>query len=397
MIELRYTDRRSGPLVENASTRADAIRPSVSRQRVLGNQAIQRMAGGLEVDTPGDRYERQADRVAERVMGTSGADVSRPAERRSRGGAGGGDPLPEDVREFMEPRLGADFSQVRVHTDPEAARMNRDLHARAFTHRQHIYFAEGSSPGRDATTVHELAHVVQQTSGASVPDIQRTVEVRPPGPGEASAFGRRQELIDRLNKQSPAIQYRLQGQVLLYTVIDATKLGSFDRRMRDFIDRSEVVPMRLITSAGRISGDSVFVDTLQSGYVDLEDLLASPGDLSFQLNLIHILTERFRVRNYERRIGTNMDRDFDRAHRAGVRAEAEHLREVIGDPTLRFHYEENKASGTVVFAFQSDEGYRVFHVFRRTDRAVVGGDVFVQLRDGTRLTVDELRARRAGP
>jgi hypothetical protein len=36
--------------------------------------------------------------------------------------------------------------------------------------------------------------------------------------------------------------------------------------------------------------------------VDLDDLLAS-SDLAFELILIHLLTERFQVRNYARRIG----------------------------------------------------------------------------------------------
>ncbi|MCT7986339.1 DUF4157 domain-containing protein [Laspinema sp. A4] len=75
----------------------------------------------------------------------------------------GGNPLPQEVRSFMEPRFGADFSPVRVHTGPESVQMNRELNAQAFTHSNHIYFGEGKSPGLDLLTAHELTHVVQQT------------------------------------------------------------------------------------------------------------------------------------------------------------------------------------------------------------------------------------------
>jgi len=42
----------------------------------------------------------------------------------------GGSPLPKEVRSFMEPRFGADFSQVRVHTGSQAMQLNRELYSR---------------------------------------------------------------------------------------------------------------------------------------------------------------------------------------------------------------------------------------------------------------------------
>lgn len=83
---------------------------------------------------------------------------------------GGGTPLPESVRSFMEPRFGADFSQVRVHTGETAVQMNRDLNAQAFTHGTDIYYGAGKSPSTDELTAHELTHVVQQSGGGSALD-----------------------------------------------------------------------------------------------------------------------------------------------------------------------------------------------------------------------------------
>ncbi|EDX77788.1 hypothetical protein MC7420_3112 [Coleofasciculus chthonoplastes PCC 7420] len=75
---------------------------------------------------------------------------------------GGGSPLSNEVRSFMEPRFGADFSSVRVHTDSAAVQMSQELGAQAFTHGSDVYFGEGKSPGNNELTAHELTHVVQQ-------------------------------------------------------------------------------------------------------------------------------------------------------------------------------------------------------------------------------------------
>jgi hypothetical protein len=71
----------------------------------------------------------------------------------------------------MEPVFGADFSQVRVHTDTQANTLNRTLSARAFTTGRDIFFRQGeyrpgSSTGQELIA-HELTHVVQQ-GGAGV-------------------------------------------------------------------------------------------------------------------------------------------------------------------------------------------------------------------------------------
>ncbi len=75
---------------------------------------------------------------------------------------GGGSPLSDEVRGFMEPRFGADFSSVRVHTGNEAVQMNQELGAQAFTHGSDVYFGAGKSPGNNELMAHELTHVVQQ-------------------------------------------------------------------------------------------------------------------------------------------------------------------------------------------------------------------------------------------
>jgi len=151
----------------------------------------------LTVGAPGDQYEQEADRMAEQVMSTPEAatqpsvqrqsleDVqTKPSLQRNGDGGleaddelesqlnsskGGGSLLPDAVRAQMEPHFGADFSQVRVHTDSPAVQMNQGLRAEAFTHKQDIYFGSGKyNPGSNSgkqLLAHELTHVVQQTGG----------------------------------------------------------------------------------------------------------------------------------------------------------------------------------------------------------------------------------------
>lgn len=83
--------------------------------------------------------------------------------------SGGGRPLEADVRADMEGRLGADFSDVRIHTGASAAASARAVHAHAYTVGNNVVFQRDAyNPSSDAgrhTLAHELVHVVQQRSG----------------------------------------------------------------------------------------------------------------------------------------------------------------------------------------------------------------------------------------
>jgi hypothetical protein len=96
-------------------------------------------------------------------------DAGEEVESKLNSSKGGGSPLPDSVRGYMEPRFGMDFSHVRVHTGPEAIQLNRDVGAKAFTLGSDIYYGAGHTPANLELTAHELTHVVQQTG--SVPLI----------------------------------------------------------------------------------------------------------------------------------------------------------------------------------------------------------------------------------
>lgn len=89
---------------------------------------------------------------------------------------GGGNPLPPATRSFLEPRFGADFSHVRVHTGSRASETSKAISAKAFTFGSDIVFAEGEyepkSRQGQQLLAHELTHVVQQSPKELMRDVQ---------------------------------------------------------------------------------------------------------------------------------------------------------------------------------------------------------------------------------
>jgi hypothetical protein len=122
-----------------------------------------------------DEEELQAKPIVRR-QADGGFEAGPELEGRLAARKGSGNPLSQETRAFMEPRLGADFSGVRVHSGSEAGQMSKELKAQAFTHGQDIYLGAGRyDPDTDAgkrLLAHELTHVVQQT-GTEQARIQR--------------------------------------------------------------------------------------------------------------------------------------------------------------------------------------------------------------------------------
>jgi hypothetical protein len=133
-------------LVQSKIGSKGAQQPPVSR-RTAGPMFVQRSLATSAAEGPGDLATLLGDALSSPGM-----------------------PLDPATRTFMEPRFGRDFSGVRVHADPSSARTARALNARAFTVGDHILFGAGHhSPASGAgrrIMAHELAHVVQQRSGA---------------------------------------------------------------------------------------------------------------------------------------------------------------------------------------------------------------------------------------
>jgi hypothetical protein len=77
-----------------------------------------------------------------------------------------GSALRGSLRRKMEPAVGADFSQVRIHEGPTARRLSAEIGADAFTTVNNVFIGRREfDPDSEAGTellAHELTHVVQQ-------------------------------------------------------------------------------------------------------------------------------------------------------------------------------------------------------------------------------------------
>jgi hypothetical protein len=86
-----------------------------------------------------------------------------------------GSALDVGTRMAMQARFGHDFSQVRVHTDAEAAQSAAAVQAQAYTFGRHVVMGAGRyqphTPAGRRLLAHELTHVIQQadTSGDTSP------------------------------------------------------------------------------------------------------------------------------------------------------------------------------------------------------------------------------------
>ena len=190
---------------DNFFGKADTEQPSFfnapAGYAVKGNGMLQTK---LTIGQPNDKYEKEADEMADKVVqrladpsiqtkcaecekedekklqkkseSSSTPTASPQIESSLNASKGSGNPLPANTKTQFENSFGADFSNVRLHTDNKAAEMNEDLNAQAFTHGSNIYFNNGKynpdSSGGKHLLAHELTHVVQQ-GGSIKPEIQR--------------------------------------------------------------------------------------------------------------------------------------------------------------------------------------------------------------------------------
>ncbi|WP_246561309.1 DUF4157 domain-containing protein [Geobacter grbiciae] len=131
------------------------------------NDAVQAKSAGEAAPIAGELPEEEEEKlVSLKADGDGEVPLSGELDERIRALEGGGVPLGEGERAFFEPRFGADFSQVRIHTGSAAEETVRSLNALAFTFGQDIVFGAGhyapdTAAGRQLLA-HELVHTVQQ-------------------------------------------------------------------------------------------------------------------------------------------------------------------------------------------------------------------------------------------
>ncbi|MGK7865373.1 eCIS core domain-containing protein [Falsiroseomonas sp. E2-1-a4] len=187
--------RQDAPPPGRAAPEAAAVETAGNQdlQQALAAGRLRRWAG---IGAPGDAAEDAADRAAAAVLagrsacscGGAREEPCPACQRRSSltlrrqpadGGATpsgvatarltGGKPLSRGERSLFEPGFSADFSDLRLHTGPEAAAAAGAVRANAFALGRDIVFGRdqyqpGTSAGRQLLA-HELAHVALGHTG----------------------------------------------------------------------------------------------------------------------------------------------------------------------------------------------------------------------------------------
>jgi hypothetical protein len=112
------------------------------------------------------KHCEEEEKKLQKKGGDNGAVASPSVESKLGSHRAGGAPMSGETNSSMSHAFGADFSGVRIHTDSDAAQMNKELHAHAFTQGKDIYFNSGKYDDRSTEgkklLAHELTHVVQQ-------------------------------------------------------------------------------------------------------------------------------------------------------------------------------------------------------------------------------------------
>lgn len=165
--------------INNASVQREGIE---EEELMMKRDSLQREMEEEELMMKRDSLQREMEEeelMMKRdgdVMG--GLDVSSEIETQIEQSRGGGQAMPDNVRSNMESGFGADFGNVRIHTDSNADNLSRSIQATAFTTGSDIFFKQGaydpnSSSGQELLA-HELTHTIQQGASQKVDDADQS-------------------------------------------------------------------------------------------------------------------------------------------------------------------------------------------------------------------------------
>jgi hypothetical protein len=177
----------------------------------------------LKIAEAGDRYEQEADRIADQViaMPAPGTVAEAPRQIQRFSGpspgqtdtapasvektlSGPGNPLEPALQQDMEQRFGYDFSPVRIYSGTDAGQSAQDVNAHAYTVGNRIAFGAGrfapATPEGRRLLAHELTHVVQQSG------VSRSGEVLARQPSDPN--------IERARKLAKKLQEKKRDDVI---------------------------------------------------------------------------------------------------------------------------------------------------------------------------------------
>ena len=258
-------------------------------QQTHANRYVLQVASGIQaklrIGQPGDKYEQEADRIADTIMSMHEPQIQQQWEGKRLVARTNAEPiidqngkrLPDPCRRFFEDRLGYSFDNVRIHADYKAHLLSESLAARAFTYGTNIVFNRGEfNPANkegQRIIAHELVHVIQQNSvqpetADSKPHpihmqqspqnlIQRIIPIRTVSPPECGSMSDARELLIQAHQvlESEEIDSD-QYEALLSSISELeTALENFEGTCR-----SSERPSSIVAPGGSVGMSTVMAD-----------------------------------------------------------------------------------------------------------------------------------------
>jgi len=207
-LQRQEEEEEAQPKIENGSSIQKQEEEEEALQTKPGDSlTIQKQEEEEEAQTKQENIEgvqRQEEEEEAVQTQTDTATAVPPVESSLKSERGKGSKLPSDFQAKMENSLGVDLSGVKIHTDSEAAKMNKSLKAQAFTNKSDIYFNEGKFNPATKTgqhlLAHELTHTVQQ--GAVPIKSQQKEQEKETSADPASAQEFSEESVQDPNSQA---------------------------------------------------------------------------------------------------------------------------------------------------------------------------------------------------
>jgi len=163
-IQLNPLSESISPYIQKEEEE-EAAQPKLEKLSIQKQEEEEEAQTKLEVQ----RQEEEEEEMLQAKEKRSALQTQESTEQLLRNSKGNGNPLNKEVQTEMKNSFGADFSNVKIHTDSNAVQMNKELGAQAFTSGNDIYFNTGKykpeTQDGKKLLAHELTHTIQQ--GAS--------------------------------------------------------------------------------------------------------------------------------------------------------------------------------------------------------------------------------------
>lgn len=156
----------NSPVQDKSVQRQESMEEEEEELQMKPISSIQRDESMEEED------ELQMKSLVQRRENLGGDEASPDLESSIQSARGSGQSLDAGLQAKMGEAMGADFSGVKVHTDSQSDQLNKSIQAKAFTTGQDVFFRQGAyepnSRGGQELIAHELTHVVQQSPASSI-------------------------------------------------------------------------------------------------------------------------------------------------------------------------------------------------------------------------------------